>query len=118
MLAQAHAILQNSKFQVCNKTADEQVTVSWIAAVYHDGQRLRSFDSGRCPGWHPEGARAGRLGPAHLQLAAGGVQLGRAGDVLRDPLRPASPPIPKRPSREYNMAGRWQGFDRDCFTVQ
>jgi len=117
VLSQAHAILQNSKFQVCNKTADEQITVSWIASVYHDGQRLRSFDSGRCPGWHPRVLVPGDSAMLTFSSQQEGCNWG--GPVMFYAIHfIRESPDPDTPSREYSMAGRWQGFDRDCFTVQ
>jgi hypothetical protein len=117
VLAQAHDILQNSKFQVCNKTADEQITVSWIAAVYHDGQKLRSFDSGRCPGWHPRVLVPGDSAMLTFSSQQPGCNWG--GPVMFYAIHfVRQSPDPDTPDREYSMTGRWQGFDRDCFTVQ
>lgn len=117
VLSQANGILQNSRFQVCNKTADEQVTVSWIAAVYHDGERLRSFDAARCPGWHPKVLPAGES--ALLTFSSQQEGCNWNGSVMFYAIHfVRESPDPETPSRSYNMAGRWQGFERDCFTVQ
>lgn len=113
VLEKANAILQNHKFQVCNKSSDF-LAIPWVAAVYHDGHQLRTFDSSRCPGWRVQ--TLGR-GESKTFTSSSDVEgCNWSGAVLFYALHFT------RESDEYvkpyNVAGAWQGFDRDCFTVE
>jgi hypothetical protein len=113
VLERAAAVLQNQKFQVCNKSADT-LTVGWLAAAYHDGRQLRLFDSSRCPGWRPQvlgpgDAKTFTSSSAEEECNWGGTVMFYALNYVRES---------EEYLRSYNDAGRWAGFDRDCYTVE
>jgi hypothetical protein len=113
VLPLASGVLHNQKFQVCNKTPDT-LTVYWLSAAYHDGHKLRVFDSSRCPGWRPQVLRPDdtKVFTASSTDEAcnwsGAVML-YAFNFVRES---------EEQLLSYNVAGQWAGFERDCFTVQ
>jgi hypothetical protein len=113
VLEKAYDILQNHKFQICNKSSDV-VTIPWLSAVYHDGKQLAIFDSSRCPGWRPQTMNKGETRTFTFSSEEEGCNW--TGTVMFYGLHYT------RESDEYlkayNVLGPWKGFDRDCFTVE
>lgn len=114
VLQRASAALAPQKFQVCNKSKDA-VSVPWLAAVYHDGKRLRLFDPLRCSGWHGQDMAAGESRVLHFSSTED-ESCNWSGSVVLYSMRlvrqTEDAPI------AYNVAGPWRGFDRDCFTLE
>ncbi|HXB56371.1 MAG TPA: hypothetical protein VN461_16475 [Vicinamibacteria bacterium] len=113
VLEKAYDILQNHKFQICNKSADT-LTIPWITAVFHDGKQLAIFDSSRCPAWRPQILNKGE---SHIFTFSseeegcnwtGGVMFYSLNYIRES----------EEATKIYNMVGPWKGFDRDCFTVE
>jgi hypothetical protein len=106
--------LSPQKFQVCNKSKDA-LSVPWLAAVYHDGTRLRLFDPLRCGGWRPQEIAGGESRVLHFSSTEdescnwNGSTVFYAMRLVR---QAEDAPV------AYNVAGPWRGFDRDCFTVE
>ena len=113
VLEKANDILQNHKFQVCNKSTDT-LTIPWVSAVYHDGKQLVLFDSSHCPGWRTQFLNKGETRIFTFSSTEEGCNW--SGTVMFYGLHYT------RESDEYvksyNVLGPWRGFDRDCFTVE
>jgi hypothetical protein len=113
VLEKAHEILQNHKFQICNKSTDT-LTIPWIAAVYHDGKQLAIFDSARCPAWRPQILNKGE---SHIfTFSSEEEYCNWTGMVMFYSLNYVRES--EDATKIYNMNGPWKGFDRDCFTVE
>jgi hypothetical protein len=114
VLKLAGEALAPQKFQVCNKSRDA-LSVPWLAAVYHDGARLRLFDALRCGRWRGEEIAGGESRVLHFSSTEdegcnwnGSVVFYSMRLVRQSEDAPVA----------YNVAGPWRGFDRDCFTVE
>ena len=113
VLEKAHEILQNHKFQICNKSTDT-LTIPWLAAVYQDGKQLAIFDTSRCPAWRPQIMNKGE---SHIFTFSSeeegcnwtGMVMFYSLNYVRES---------EEATKIYNMIGPWKGFDRDCFTVE
>jgi hypothetical protein len=113
VLEKAYDILQNHKFQICNKSADT-LTIPWLSAVYHDGQRFATFDSSRCPAWRPQVLNKGESRIFTFSSTEEGCNW--TGSVMFYSLNYVRES--EEATKIYNMVGPWKGFDRDCFTVE
>jgi hypothetical protein len=114
VLVRVHEATQQSRFQVCNKTAGDVVVVPWIAAAYYDGKQLQLFDSARCQGFRGFQLAAGDSRLVTLSSPEEGCNWN--GSVLLYSMHIAREADEQ--TMAYNVAGTWRGFDRDCFTVQ
>jgi hypothetical protein len=112
-LARAYDVLQNRKFQVCNKSPDPLV-VSWVSAAYSDGRHLKHFDSTRCPGWQEQEIAPGEN--KNLLLSSTEEGCNWNGNVIYYAMRFSKETA--EASLPFSVAGLYRGFDRDCFTVQ
>lgn len=113
VLEKANDILQNHKFQVCNKSSDF-LTVPWVSAVYHDGRQLKTFDSSRCPGWRAQTLSRGESKTFTSSSDVEGCNWSGAVMFYAMNFTRESDEYVK----PYNVAGPWRGFDKDCFTVE
>jgi hypothetical protein len=113
VLAPAFDVLQNRKFQVCNKSAYPLV-VSWVSAAYADGSQLKLFDSARCSAWQDQEVAAGEN--KNLLLSSTEEGCNWNGNVIYYAIRFSRET--EDASVPYSLAGNYRGFDRDCFTVQ
>lgn len=113
VLSSVYAVLQNKKFQVCNKSQDT-LKVQWVAAAYHDGQRLKVFDSSRCSAWQEVALASGDNRVLTLTSGQEGCNWGGAVVYFAMRFTRESEEI----IRPYNFVGHWAGFDRDCFTLE
>ncbi len=113
VLQPAFEVMQNQKFQVCNKSTDT-LTIPWLAAVYSDGQHLQLFDALRCQGWHaqtiePGSSRVFNFSSPQEGCNWSGAVTFYAFRLVRESDQGVS---------AYDVSGPWRGFDRDCFTVE
>jgi hypothetical protein len=112
-LAVAYEILQNKKFQVCNKSA-YPLHIAWLSATYQEGKVLKVFDSSRCEAWQTQEVAPGEN--KNLFLSSGQEGCNWGGTVIYYAMRFTRET--DEASVPYTMVGRYAGFDRDCFTVQ
>jgi hypothetical protein len=112
VLARAYDVLQNRKFQVCNKSP-YPLNVAWVSAAYSDGRHLRHFDSARCPGWQEQEIAAGEN--KNLLLSSTEEGCNWNGNVIYFAMRFSKET--DEASLPFSVAGIYRGFDRDCFTV-
>jgi cell division protein FtsB len=113
VLQPAAELLQNQKFQICNKSTDT-LTIPWVAASYHDGRQLKLFDALHCQGWRPVviapgGSKVFNFSSPQEGCNWNGSVALYAFRLVRDS---------DEGVRAYNVSGAWRGFDRDCFTVE
>jgi len=113
VLKPASELLQNQKFQVCNKTADP-VTIHWLAAVYQDGRRLKLFDPNRCEGWRPQVIPPGAQ--KMVNFSSPDDACNWSGSVTFFAMRYSRESSDGLTST-IDFAGPWANFDRDCYTV-
>lgn len=113
VLAKAYDVLQNRKFQVCNKSP-YPLNVAWVSAAYSDGQHLKHFDSARCPSWQEQEIAAGENKSLLLSSTEEGCNWN--GNVIYYAMRFRKET--DEASLPFSVAGIYRGFDRDCFTVQ
>jgi hypothetical protein len=113
VLAPAFEVLQNHKFQVCNKSADP-LNIAWVSAAYADGNQIKLFDSARCPSWQDQEVAAGENKSLLLSSTDEGCNWN--GNVIYYAIRFSRET--EAASVPYSMVGHYRGFDRDCFTVQ
>lgn len=112
-LSKAYDVLQNRKFQICNKSPDP-LNVVWVSAAYSDGQHLKLFDSGRCRSWQDQEIAAGEN--KNLLLSSTEEGCNWNGNVIYYAMRFSKET--EEASLPFSVAGVYRGFDRDCFTVQ
>ncbi|HXY41823.1 MAG TPA: hypothetical protein VEQ10_19265 [Vicinamibacteria bacterium] len=113
VLKPASELLQNQKFQVCNKTTDP-VTILWLAAAYSDGRRLKLFDPNRCESWRPLVIPPG--GQKMVNFSSPDETCNWSGSVTFFAMRYSRESADGLTST-VDFAGAWTGFDRDCYTV-
>ena len=113
VLAPAYDVLQNRRFQVCNKSP-HPLNVAWVSAAYSDGRQLKTFDSARCRGWRDQEVAAGENKSLLLSSTEEGCNWN--GNVIYYAIRFSKET--EDSSLPYSMVGLYRGFDRDCFTVQ
>ena len=113
VLAQAYEVLQNRKFQICNKSP-HPLSVAWVSAAYNDGHQMKLFDSARCPGWQAQEIAAGEN--KNLLLSSTEEGCNWNGNVIYYAMRFSKET--DEASLPFSVAGLYRGFDRDCFTVQ
>jgi len=113
VLAKAFDVLQNRKFQVCNKSP-YPLQVAWVSAAYSDGHHLKQFDSARCPAWQPQEIASGENKSLLLSSTDEGCNWN--GNVIYYAMRFSKET--DEASLPFSVAGIYRGFDRDCFTVQ
>lgn len=113
VLAPAFDVLQNRKFQICNKSP-HPLNVSWVAAAFNDGRQLKVFDSARCGAWRDQEVAAGEN--KNLLLSSTDEGCNWNGNVIYYAIRFSKET--EETSLPYSMVGLYRGFDRDCFTVQ
>ena len=111
-LGPVYDVLQNKKFQVCNKSA-VPVKISWVGVAYSDGKQLRTFDSSRCKAWQTQDVEAGENKNLLLSTNEEGCNWG--GNVVYFGMRFSKEA--EDSSTPFNYVGLWRGFDRDCFTI-
>lgn len=114
-LAVVYDAVQQKKFEVCNKSAD-QYTVNWVAAAYHDGKEVKVFDSDRCQDFKPVVLAAGDNKSVLLRSSQPGCNWD--GSVFYYAIRYTQENEEEDTYRIYNMVGPYQGFDRDCYTFR
>lgn len=112
-LARAYEVLQNRKFQICNKSP-HPLRVDWVAAAYGEGRQLKVFDSSRCSGWPDLEIASGENKSLLLSSSEEGCNW--SGNVLYYAMRFSKET--DEASVPFSLAGIYRGFDRDCFTVQ
>jgi hypothetical protein len=113
VLQPAFDVLQNQKFQICNKSSDT-LTIPWLAAAYHDGKQLKIFDALRCQGWHGQVLNPGQAKVFNFSSSEEGCNWnGSVAFYAFRLVRESDEGV-----RVYNVSGPWRGFDRDCFTVE
>lgn len=113
VLGRAYDVLQNRRFQICNKSP-YPLHVSWVSAAYSDGRHLRHFDSERCPGWQAQEIAAGEN--KNLLLSSTEEGCNWNGNVIYYAMRFSKET--DEASLPFSVAGHYRGYDRDCFTVQ
>ena len=113
VLAPAFDVLQNRKFQVCNKSPDP-LNIAWVSVAFNDGKQLKVFDSSRCSGWQAQEVAAGEN--KNLLLSSTQEGCNWNGNVIYYAIRFSKET--EETSLPYSMVGLYRGFDRDCFTVQ
>jgi hypothetical protein len=113
VLAPAFEVLQNRKFQVCNKSPYPLI-IAWVSAAYADGPQLKLFDSARCSAWQDLEVAAGENKSLLLSSTEEGCNWN--GNVIYYAIRFSRET--EDASVPYSLAGNYRGFDRDCFTVQ
>jgi hypothetical protein len=113
VLAKAYDVLQNRKFQLCNKSP-YPLNLAWVSAAYSDGQHLKLFDSARCASWPQEEIGAGEN--KNLLLSSTEEGCNWNGNVIYYAMRFSKET--DEASLPFSVAGIYRGFDRDCFTVQ
>jgi hypothetical protein len=113
VLAPAFDVLQNRKFQICNKSP-HPLNIAWVSAAFSDGRQLRVFDSSRCAGWKDVEVAAGEN--RNLLLSSTDEGCNWNGNVIYYAIRFSKET--EDSSLPYSMVGLYRGFDRDCFTVQ
>jgi hypothetical protein len=112
-LSHVYDVLQNKKFQFCNKSA-YPVDISWVSAAYSDGKQLRMFDSSHCKAWHPVTVDAGETKDLLLSTNEEGCNWN--GNVVYFGMRFSQEK--EESSAPYNFVGLWRGFERECFTFR
>lgn len=112
-LARAYDVLQNRKFQICNKSP-HPLSVAWVSAAYSDGQQMKLFDSARCKSWQAPDVAAGENKTLLLSSTEEGCNWN--GNVIYYAMRFSKETDDA--SLPFSVAGLYRGFDRDCFTVQ
>lgn len=114
VLKRAAETLRTYDFQVCNRSGDV-LTLPWVAAVHHDGQSLRLFDSSRCQGFRSPPVHAGESRALLFSSTQEGCNWG--GQVLfyaMNAVRESD-----AGSASYNLIGPWgRDFDPKCFNVR
>ncbi len=113
VLKPASELLQNQKFQVCNKSPDT-VTIPWLAAVYQDGRRLKMFDPNHCDGWRAQVIPPGSQ--KMINFSSPDEACNWSGSVTFFAMRYSRESSDGLTST-IDYAGPWTGFDRDCYTV-
>ena len=113
VLAPAFDVLQNRKFQICNKSP-HPLNIAWVSAAYSDGRQLKLFDSARCESWRDLEVASGEN--RSLLLSSTDESCNWNGNVIYYAIRFSKET--EDSSLPYSMAGVYRGFDRDCFTVQ
>jgi hypothetical protein len=112
-LAPFYDVLQNRKYQICNRTADT-VTVSWLAATYNEGDQVKLFESSRCTAWKPIVLAPGENRFATLSSVQEGCNWN--GNVMYFAIAYT------RESTEQTSfiedVEVFRGFDRDCHNIQ
>ena len=112
-LAPFYDVLQNRKYQICNRTADT-VTVNWLAATYNEADQVKLFDSSRCSGWKPVVLAQGETRFVTLSSVQEGCNWN--GNVMYFAIAYT------RESTEqitfYEDVEVFRGFDRDCHNIQ
>ena len=113
VLQPASDVLQNQKFQICNKSTDT-LTIPWLAVAYQDGKQLRVFDALRCQGWRGQVLNPGQARVFNFSSPEEGCNWnGSVAFYAFRLVRESDEGV-----RAYNVSGPWRGFDRDCFTVE
>lgn len=106
--------VQLKSYQICNKSAD-LITVLWLAAAFHDGKTVRVFDSDRCQDWKPLYVEPG--GNKNVLLRSSQPGCNWDGKVMYYAMRYTAEQEEQDKYQLINVAGPYQGFDRDCFTI-
>lgn len=106
---------QLRKFEACNKTAD-QITINWVAAAYHDGQKVHIFNSDQCQDFKPIVLAAGDNKSVLLRSSQPGCNWD--GSVFYYAMKYTQENEEEAKYRINNMVGPYQGFDRDCYTFR
>lgn len=112
-LSKAYEVLQNQKFQVCNKSP-YPIDVTWLSAAYNDGKQIKVFDSSRCSGWTTQEVAAGEN--KNLLLSSSQEGCNWSGSVMYFAMRFTKET--DEASLPYSVVGLYRGFDRDCYNVQ
>jgi len=112
-LSKVYDILQNKKFQICNKSP-YPVLVPWLSVGFVDGQQVKVFDSARCTGWQTVEVAAGEN--KNILFSSSQEGCNWSGNVVYYAIRYTKETDDA--SMPYNMAGVYRNFDRDCFNVQ
>ena len=107
--------VQLKKFQACNKTAD-QITINWVAAAYHDGQKVHMFNSEQCLDFKPFVLAPGDDKSVLLRSSQPGCNWD--GSVFYYAMRYTQENDESEKYQINNMVGPYQGFDRDCYTFR
>lgn len=102
-------------YQVCNKSND-QITVDWVSAAFHDGRTVKTFDSDRCQEWKPLVLAAGDNRNVLLRSSQPGCNWD--GKVMYYAMRYKQENEEDEKYRIFTVVGPYQGFDRDCYTFQ
>jgi hypothetical protein len=114
VLDRAAQALRTHDFQVCNRSADT-LSLPWVAAVHHDGQSLRVFDSASCQGFRSPLILAGESRALVFSSTQEGCNWN--GEVLfyaMNAVRESD-----TGSASYNLIGAWgRDFDPKCFNVR
>ncbi len=113
VLSKVYDVLQNKKLQVCNKSQDT-LKVQWVSAVYHDGKKLRVFDSSRCGAWQEVTLASGDNRVLTLTSAQEGCNWNGAVVYFAMRFSRESEEV----IRHYNYVAHYSGFDRDCYTQE
>ena len=113
VLAPAFDVLQNRKFQVCNKSPD-LLNIAWVSVAFNDGRQLKMFDSARCRSWQDQEVAAGEN--KNLLLSSTEEGCNWNGNVIYFAMRFSKET--EESSLPYSVVGLYRGFDRDCYTVQ
>jgi hypothetical protein len=112
-LAPFYDVLQNRKYQICNRTADT-VTINWLAATYNESDQVKLFESSRCSAWKPVVLAQGESRFLTLSSVQEGCNWN--GNVMYFAIAYT------RESTEqttfYEDVEVFRGFDRDCHNIQ
>jgi hypothetical protein len=112
VLGKAYDVLQNRKFQICNKSTDP-VHVQWISAAFIEGKQLKTFDSARCGAWKTPEIAAGEN--TNLFLSSSQEGCNWSGNVIYYAIR-----FTKEKEDEsipFSVADLYRNYDRDCFNI-
>jgi hypothetical protein len=113
VLAPFHDVLQNRKYQICNRTADV-VTVTWLSTTYNESQQIKIFDSARCTAWKPVVLQPGENRMITLSSSQEGCNWN--GNVMY--LAIAYTRESAEQTSFIEDIEVFRGFDRDCHNIQ
>ena len=106
-------VLQNRKYQICNRSADT-VTVNWLAATYNEGDQIKLFDSAHCTAWKPIVLPQGETRFVTLSSVQEGCNWN--GNVMYFAISYTRESTEQ--SSTYEDVEVFRGFDRDCHNIQ
>lgn len=111
-LAPFYEVLQNRKYQICNRSQDV-VKVKWMAATYNESEKVKLFDSSRCQDWRPVMIQPGEN--KFVTLSSGQEGCNWNGNVMYFSI--AYDKESPEQTTFYETIDVFRGFDRDCHNI-